>query len=128
MTMTSQLTNMKKLSNFFDAAVFLLSSLVTHPSLISISLMVLELWSYFVYMGFTRHPEIGNTPVWVLPNIWRLGQIRDMKFGANVSDKKLLTAAKCQGYSFYRFWFIKRKPAGGKTTPQHNQIRVKLVL
>ena len=26
----------------------------------------------FVYTGFTRNPEIGNTPVWVLPNIWRL--------------------------------------------------------
>ena len=25
----------------------------------------------------------------------------------------LLNAAKCQGYSFYRFWVMKRKPTGG---------------
>ena len=29
----------------------------------------------------------------------------------------LLNAAKSQGYSFYRFWVIKRKPTGGKITP-----------
>ena len=26
----------------------------------------------------------------------------------------LLNAAKCQGYSFYRFWVIKGKPTGGE--------------
>ena len=65
----------------------------------------------FFYKGLTRNPEIGNTPVWVLPNICRLGQVRDTKFGANVSNKILLKAAKCQGCSFYRFWVIKRKPS-----------------
>ena len=29
----------------------------------------------------------------------------------------LLNSAKCQGYSFYRFWVIKGKPTGGKITP-----------
>ena len=28
------------------------------------------------YKGLTRNPEIRNTPVWVLPNIWRLEQVR----------------------------------------------------
>ena len=56
--------------------------------------------------------EIGNTPVWVLPNIQRLEQVRDTKFGTNVSNKILLNAAKCQGYSFYRFSVIKGKPTG----------------
>ena len=28
----------------------------------------------FVYKGLTKNPEIGNTPVWVLLNIWRLGE------------------------------------------------------
>ena len=31
----------------------------------------------------------------------------------NASNKMLLNAAKCQGYTFYRFWVIKEKPAGG---------------
>ena len=57
----------------------------------------------FIYKGFTRNPDIGNTRVWVLPNIRRLGQFRDTKFGTNVSNKKkkLLNAANCYGYSFY---------------------------
>ena len=55
----------------------------------------------FVYKGLTRNPEIGNTPVRVLPNIWQLGQLRDTKFGVNVSSKMLLNVAKCQDYNFY---------------------------
>ena len=39
----------------------------------------------FVYKGLTRDPEIGSALFWVLPNIWRLGRIRDTKFGMNVS-------------------------------------------
>ena len=67
----------------------------------------------FFYKGLTRNPEIRNTPVWVLPNIWRLGWVIDTKFGTNVSNRMLLNAAKSQRYSIYRFWVIKRKPTGG---------------
>ena len=49
----------------------------------------------FFYKGLTRNPEIGNTPVWVLPNIWGLGQIRDTKFGTDISNEVLLNAGKC---------------------------------
>ena len=35
------------------------------------------------------------------------------KFGANVSNRMLLNAAKFQSYSFYRSWVIKGKPTGG---------------
>ena len=66
----------------------------------------------FFYKGLTRNPEIGNTFVWVLPNIWRLGRVMDTKFGTIVSNRMLLNAAKFQGYSMYRFWVIKRKPTG----------------
>ena len=90
----------------------------------------------FVYKGFTRNPEIGNTLVWVLSNIWRLRRARETKFDTNISNKKLLNASKFQGYSFYRFWVIKAKPTGGRiittttplphpTTHIHTQIRVK---
>ena len=51
----------------------------------------------FVYKGLTRNPEIANTIVLVLPNISRLGQVRDTKFGTNVFNKMLLNTAKCQG-------------------------------
>ena len=86
----------------FDVVLFLLLSLVTGPSSMSISSLVLEL--IFFYKRLTRILEIGNTTVWVLPNIRRLGWVRDTKFGRNVSNEMLLNAAECQGYSFYRFW------------------------
>ena len=41
----------------------------------------------FFYKGLTRNVEIGNIAIWVLPNIWRLVQERDTKFGTNVSNK-----------------------------------------
>ena len=73
------------------------------------------------YKGLTRNPEIGNTQVCVLPNIWRLGRVRDTEIGVNVSNEMLM------GYSFYRFWVIKRKlnRGGGLVKlPHHTQIRV----
>ena len=79
----------------------------------------------FFYKGLTRNPEIENTPVWVLPNIWRLGRVMDTKFGTNESNRMLLNAAKFQGYSFYRFWAVKKKPTKGavKLPPPPTQIR-----
>ena len=67
----------------------------------------------FFYKGLTRSPEIENTPIWLLPNTWRLGRVRDTKFSMNVSNEMLLNAVKCQGYSFYRLWVIKGKLTGG---------------
>ena len=81
------------------------------------------------YKGFTRNPEIRKS-VWVLSNIWRLGQAKNTQFGTNISYKMLLNAAECLGYSFYHFWVIKGKSKtdrgweggevrGGKLTPPH---------
>ena len=63
----------------------------------------------FFYKGLTRNQEIGNILAWVLSNIWKLGRVRDTKFGKNISYEMLMNAAKCQGYSFYCFWVIKGK-------------------
>ena len=63
-----------------------------------------------------KNQGIGNTLVWVLSNIWILRQVRCHKFGANVSNKMLLNAVKCQGYRFYCFWVIKGKSTGGGNT------------
>ena len=62
-----------------------------------------QFWNYdnFLLKGLTRNLEIRNTPIWVSPNIWRLGQVMDTKFGMNVSNRMLVNAAKFQGYSFY---------------------------
>ena len=60
MTMTSQFSNMTSTSNFFDVVLFLLSSLVTGPSFMSISSLVLELWQF----SFIRDwPEIRKSEI-----------------------------------------------------------------
>ena len=65
----------------------------------------------FIYKELTRNLKIGNTTVCVFPNIWRLGPVRDTKFGTNVSAR--MYTAKCQCYSFYRFSVVKGKPTDG---------------
>ena len=62
------------------------------------------------YKGLTKTPEIVNIHVWVLPNIWRLGPLRNTKFGANVPNKIFLNATKFQGCNFHRLWVIKQQP------------------
>ena len=109
----SQLPDMMASSIFFDVAVFLLPSLVTGSRVMTI----------FLNKGLTRNPEIGNTSIWVLLNTWRLGWVRDIKLGRNVSNKMLLNTAKCQGNSFYCLWFIKGRPTEVWVPP--TQIRVK---
>ena len=47
-----------------------------------------------------------------MPSIWRLGQVRNTKFGTSFSKKMSLNAAKCPRYSFYHFRVIKGKPIG----------------
>ena len=71
----------------------------------------------FRHKELTRFMEIGNTPIWVLPNMWRLGQVRNTKFAKNVSNEMLLNADKFQGYSFYHFWVIKENATGGLPAP-----------
>ena len=120
MTMTSQFSDMTSSSIFFWRCFV---SLVRfsywskfHVNIITGS----GIMTIFFYKGLTRNPEIGNTPVWVLPNIWRLGRVMDTNTGTNVSNRMLLNAANFQGYSFYRFWVIKGKPTGegvGKIPP-----------
>ena len=51
----------------------------------------------------------------------------DIKFGTDASNEMLLCAAKCQCYSFYFFWTIQEKPAGGKITPAPIRVNKKIV-
>ena len=95
MTMTLQFPDMTSSSIFLGCLVSFLNFLL------SIFVSVVSF--------LTKNPEIGNTPIWVLPNIWKLRRVSDTKFG---SDEMLPNPAKCQVYSFYRFWVIKGKPTG----------------
>ena len=98
--------------HFLDIAMFLLSNLVIGPSFVSISWCVLEFWQFSLIKDWQ---EIGNTPVCVLPNIWRLGRVWDTRF---ICNKMLLNAAKCQGYSWSVFELLRKNQEGeGGGTP-----------
>ena len=43
------------------------------------------------YKELTRHPKIVNITVWVFPNIWKLGWVRNTRFYSEI----LLNAEKC---------------------------------
>ena len=58
------------IAKFFWSCRFL-SSLVTSPIFMSISLLVLELWQFLFIRDW---PEIRKYPAWVLSNTCRLGQ------------------------------------------------------
>ena len=67
--MTLQFAHMTS-TPFFGIVLFLLASLVKfHVNIITSS----GVMTIFFSKGLTRNPEIGNTPVCVLPDIWRLG-------------------------------------------------------
>ena len=124
MIITSQFTDITSSSKFFDVVLLLLSIQL----LVQVSCQYItgsRVVTIFFYKGLTRNLEIGNTPVRILPSIWRLGRVGDTKFGTTVSNKMLMNASKSQGYSFYRCCVAKEKPTGGKITSRRTQIRVK---
>ena len=92
--MMSNFSDMMSSSSFFDVAFFHLSGLVAGLSFMTI---LLELKQYF-FKELTRNLEIRNTPVWVLSNIRWLGQVGISNFDMNVSNEKLLNAAKWQEF------------------------------
>lgn len=66
----------------------------------------------------TRNMGTVNIPVWILSNTWRLSQVNDAKFDMNISNEKLLEAAKCHIHRSDHFWVNKWKPTGSsKNTP-----------
>ena len=93
---------------FFDVVLFVLSGLVTGPSFMSISSLVLELWQFY-FIGIDQKSENRNTSTWVLSNIWRLGLVRvpNLVRMSIIKFYWMLQNASC---SFCRFWVIKGKP------------------
>ena len=118
MTMTSQFSDTKSSSNCFVSLVKFSYWSKFHVNIMTSS----RVMTIYFYKGLTRNRKSDITLVWVLPNIWRLGRVKD-KFGMNASNEILPNAAKYQGYSFYRFWVIKGKSTRGVKLPP-TRIRV----
>ena len=83
-------------SNFFDVVFSYWSkfyvNIITGSGVVAIS----------IYKGLTRKPAIWNTRDtrgWVLPNIWKLEQVKNTKFYMNVSNKMLLNPARVTAFN-----------------------------
>ena len=78
---------------------------VNGPSFMSISWLILELWQFSCIKDWSEIPksEIPLSALCPISGNWR--------------ELGIPNALKCQGYNFYRFWVIKRKPAGEKNYP-----------
>ena len=96
--MKPQFSDMMSTSNFFWRCFISLVKFSYWSMFHAIIITGSGIMTVFFYKGMIRDPEIGNTPVWVLPNIWRLGWVMNAKFGTNVPNRMLLNAAKFQGY------------------------------
>ena len=118
MTMTSQFFDMTSPSVFFDV-LFLLWNLVTGPSLMSISSMVLELWQFSFIRHLTRNLEFENTCIWVLPNSWRLGKLGIPNL---ITYYWMLQNARVTAFTFSELLRENQQGEGGGLPP--TQIRV----
>ena len=88
MTMTSQFFDLTSTLNSFDVALFLVN--FSYASKFHVNIITASgIMTIFFYKRLTRNPEFGNTPAWVLPNIWRLGRVMDTKFDTKISNRKL---------------------------------------
>ena len=121
MAITSHFPDMTWSSNFFWYCFVSLVKFSYWSKFLVIIITGSAVITISFYKGLTRNPEIRNTLVWVLPNIWRLGQGRNTKFGTSISNKMLMYAAKCQGCSSFRLWVIKGKPTEGVKLPSPPQ-------
>ena len=99
---------------FFDVVMFLLSISGTGPSFVNI-ITGSGIMAIFFYKGLTRNSEIGNTTVWVLPNIWRLLDPlpprlglkyfhleRSLKAVKNTPATEIWRLLQCQNFN----WFV----------------------
>ena len=76
----------------------------------------------FFYKGLIRNREIGNTHIWVLRNIWRLGRVKGTKFGTNVSLKKcywMLQSARVTAFTVFELLKKNQDGGGSEFNPPH---------
>ena len=80
----------------------------------------------FVYKGLTSNLEVRNNFVWVLSNIWRLGRIRDTKFGRMFLMKSYWILQIAWITAFTISQLLKENQQGVKLPPTLIHIRVKM--
>ena len=123
--MTSQFFDMRSRSNFFDVVLFLLSSLVTGPSFMSISPLVLELWQFFFIRDWPEIRKSETLPSEFCPisgdsgESWipNLAQMSLIKYFCMLQNSRVT--------AFTVFKLLRENQLEDKITPPPTHIRVK---
>ena len=102
--MTLQFADMKSSSNYFDVTVFLLSSLVTGPSVMSKSSLFLELWQFSFkrdWLEIRKSKILSRKPSWVMPNIWNKLWIQNLAQMSQTKNYKMRQNARVTAFSVF---------------------------
>ena len=126
--MTSQFSDMTSMSIFFDIALLLLSILVTGPSFMSISSLVLELWQIFFIRDWPeiRESEIPPSEFCPISGDWDKLWIPNLARMSLIECYWMLQNSRVT--TFTVFELLRENQVQGKITPSHlpaPQIRVK---
>ena len=102
---------MTSTSNFFDVVLFLLSSLLTGPSFMSLSSLVLELWQF----SFIRDwPEIWNSEIptsefFLISGDWSELWIPNLARMSLIECYGMLQNFRVTAVTFYQFFLQQKK-------------------
>ena len=120
--MTSQFPDMTSTSNFFDIVLFLLSSLVTGPSFMSISSLVLELWQFSFIRDWPEIRKLEIPPSEFCPISGDWGELWIPKLAQ-------MSLIECYGMlqitAFIVLELLRKNQLGRGDYPPPTQIRVK---
>ena len=116
MTMTSQFSDMTSTSNFFDVVLFLLSSLVTGPSFMSISSLVLELWQFSFIKDWPeiRKLEIPPSEFCPISGDWGELWIPNLAWMSLIECYWMLQNSRVTAFTVFQL--LRENQLGGKTT------------
>ena len=107
--MTSQFVSMTSTSNFFKFSLFILSGLVTGPSFMSISWLVLELWQFLFIKGWPKMQKSEIPPSEFCPISWDWDKLGITKLGQMFLIKFYWMLQKCQSYRVKPFLSYEEK-------------------
>ena len=123
--MTSQFADTTSSPNFFDIVLFLLLSLVTGPSFMSISSLVLELWQFSLIRDWPeiRKSEIPISEFYPISEDWNELEIPNLAQMSLMKCYWLLQNSRVTTLSVSELLWESQQRV--KLHPSHTQIRVK---
>ena len=119
--MTSQISDITSTSTFFDLVLFLLSSLVTGPTFMSTSSLVLELWQFSFIRGWPEiwKSEIPPSEFCPISGDWGELWLLDLARMSLTQCYWMLPNSRVTAFTVFELLRENQLGGGGKITPPH---------